>query len=191
MTGYYDWLKARNPETYRSIEKAFVPFQQIAARFLAIGFGPIALKIRFPIPLPKTPEPLVVTGRTGAGDFVFVKYLDEHSIAIAFDHWGRGGPISAPIKITAGEIYSLEISMGSLYPVSRTSFSLIFPNANFDETKNLLLIRLNGSEVLRANFDFYPAFHSEVTIGENYIGGGICGDHFSGSILSFSRTACP
>ena len=187
LTGYHDLLKARHPETYKSIEKAFLPLQQTAARFLASGYGPIALKMKLPYPLPQTPEPLVVTGRTGAGDFVLVKYLGHNSIAFGLDHWGRGGPISAPIRVVPGEIYDLEICMGSLFPGSASTFSLIYPKANFDEVRNLFLIKLNGTEVLRDNVDFYPSGKSEVTIGENKIGGGICARYFSGTIVALRR----
>jgi hypothetical protein len=187
LTGYYDLLKARHPETYGSIEKAFLPLQQTAAKFLASDYGSIALKIKLPYPLPQTPEPLVVTGRPGVGDFALVKYIDHNSIAFSFDHWGRGGPISAPIRVLPGEVYDLEISMGSLYPASAATFSLIYPKANFDEVRKIFLIKLNGTEVLREDVNFYPSDKSDVTIGENKIGGGVCGRYFSGTIVALSR----
>jgi hypothetical protein len=187
LTGYHGLLKGRHPETYESIEKAFLPLQQTAAKYLASDYGSIALKIRLPYPLPQTPEPLVVTGRTGAGDFALVKYLDHNSIAFGFDHWGRGGPVSAPIRVLPGEVYDLEISMGSLYPGSGSTFSLIYPKANSDEVRNLCLIKFNGTEVLRESVNFYPSDKSDVTIGENKIGGGICGRYFSGTIIALNR----
>jgi len=75
MTGYKDSLKDTNPETYRSIEKAFLPFKVLIARYFSAGYGPISLKVRFSNLTPGKSEPLVVTGKTGAGDFVMVKYL--------------------------------------------------------------------------------------------------------------------
>ena len=187
MTGHYDLFKTRNQESYKAIEKVFVPLQRSIIRYFSVDYGAVSLRIKFSNQAPGRSEPLVVTGRTGAGDFVLVKHLGDQSIAFAFDHWGRGGPRSLPVGILPDAVYDIEIQMGSLYPNSVSLFSAIFPGSNYNEVKNLLVVKLNGAEVLRYRSDFYPSTASEVKIGKNVIGGGICANHFSGDIIASSR----
>lgn len=194
LTGVHDQMRVKNPRTYHAIERAFAPLQWILAPlagYSAATYGLIALRIKFPHPPPKTPEPLIVTGNAGAGDFAFVKYLGADTVAFGFDHWGRGGPLSVPIKISPSEVYDLEVHMGSLYPQSASMVSIVFPGANYDEIKDLLLIKLNGREVLRDHLRFHPSSPSQVTVGENKIGGNVTEKYFSGSILSSRRIAPP
>jgi len=194
LTGVHDQMRVKNPQAYHAIEKVFAPLQRTlapVAGYSAANYGLIALRIKFPHPSPKTPEPLVITGRTGSGDFAFVKYLGSDTVAFGFDHWGRGGPLSVPIKISPSEVYDLEVHMGSLYPQSASMVSIVFPGANYDEIKDLLLIKLNGREVLRDHLRFHPSTPSQVTVGENSIGGNVTEKYFSGSILSSRRIAPP
>ena len=71
--------------------------------------------IVFPSPLPVgTSEPIVVTGQSGAGDFLVVRYVGENSVVFAYDSWGHGGPSSAPIVIAPGVRHRIEIDLPSL-----------------------------------------------------------------------------
>jgi len=187
ITGAQDVMKRRNPATYRAIERVFYP--HFLTRYLATRFGPVALKMSFSSPKPGAQEPLVVTGRSGAGDFAFVKYLGDHRIALGFDHWGGGGPMSAPVHVRPDTIYEIEIHMGSLYPSSTSLFSRIFPDASQNEVRGLVLLKFNGTEVLRARSGFHYSAPSEVTIGQNRIGGGVSTERFSGQILAARRTS--
>jgi hypothetical protein len=188
MTGYYDLFKIRNPDTYQSIEKAFVPLQRVLAGVLPAQYGPVNLKIRFSHATPGKSEPLVVTGRAGASDTAFVEYLWDGVVVFGFHHWEWGGLKSTPVRILPDAMYDLEIRMGSLYPSSPSLFSAMFPDRNYDEAKTELVITLNGAEVLRGRLRFHDSNPSEVTIGENLIGGGIYEKHFSGDIIAVSRT---
>ncbi len=194
LTGVHDQMRVKNPQAYHAIEKVFAPLQKSLAPlagYSAANFGPLALRIQFPHHLPRMTEPLVVTGRTGAGDFTLVKYLGADTVAFGFNHWGRGDSLGAPIKISPGGVYDLEVHMGSLYPQSASMVNIVFPGANYDEIKDLLLMKLNGREVLRDQFQFHPSSPSQVTIGENRIGRGVTTRSFSGIILSLKRIAPP
>jgi len=65
------------------------------------GSGAAQLKLWFPAGRPPgLQEPLVATGVTGAGDIVYVRYVDDRrDPAFGFDHWGVGGTMSAPVEI--------------------------------------------------------------------------------------------
>jgi hypothetical protein len=59
-------------------------------------------------------EPLVVSGRVGAADFVYAEHIDGGRMTIAFDHWGLGGQRSAPLDIVPGRLYDLSVRLGEL-----------------------------------------------------------------------------
>jgi hypothetical protein len=77
--------------------------------------GPVVLKVLFPIGNAGA-EPLLVSGRSGAGDFVYVRYVTPSSIQVGFDHWGQGGLISAPVEIDYQREHVLKITLPSLLP---------------------------------------------------------------------------
>src|SRR5208283_253356 len=37
-------------------------------------------------------EPLATTGKTGDGDFLYVRYLSATTVVFGYDRWGTGGP---------------------------------------------------------------------------------------------------
>ena len=54
--------------------------------------GALRLVVKLPIGTSKRGEPLVTTGRTGAGDVIYVKYLGEDRVSVGHDYWGVGAP---------------------------------------------------------------------------------------------------
>ena len=113
-----------------------------------------------------TAEPLVTTGRSGAGDIVYLKYLGGGPVAEGHDKWGNGGAISGPIDVDATQPQTVDISMGSLGGGPGVHVSL------------------NGKEVLSDALGTYPRDPASKTeIGANRIGGSTCQELFTGRIL--------
>lgn len=108
-------------------------------------------------------EPLVVTGRTGAGDFVLVQYLSGGRIRFKFDHWGEGGIEGDPIAVEPGRLYDLEVDL--------------------DHVNEMVTVKFAGSEVLRQVSRLYPTQRDQITIGENRIGPVRYQNKFSGRII--------
>ena len=79
------------------------------------SYGAIEMSVVFPYWVPGTQEPLVVTGRTGAGDFVYVRYVDISHVSFGFDHWGIGGLTSKPIAMDFSRTHRIAITFQSLY----------------------------------------------------------------------------
>ena len=108
-------------------------------------------------------EPLVVTGRTGAGDFVLVQYLSGGRIRFKFDHWGTGGDESDPITVEPGHLYNLEVDL--------------------DRPNRMVTVKLDGREVLQQYASLYSTTRDQITIGENRIGPERYQNKFSGRII--------
>jgi len=139
--------------------------------------GPLALTVFFPANLITAVEPLVTSGVTGAGDLLYVRYVDARKIAFGFDHWGVGGGESAPVAIDYEAIHHLEITLGSLYGAELSAD---------DPRRKQVRVRLDGKIVFTAESPCHPTARNAVKLGENVIGGTYNRTEFTGKILKWS-----
>jgi hypothetical protein len=121
-------------------------------------------------------EPLLTTGRTGAGDLVYLIYEDDHHVRVGFDHWGVGGITSDPIRVDYGLPHEVWIGMSSLNETGVTN------------TGSPVTVVLDGQTAVASKLVPYPTTASEVTVGKNGIGGSTADPDFNGSVLFVERT---
>lgn len=152
-----------------------------------LPFGQLKLRLRFPTNRWPQSEPIVSTGSTEVGDFIYVIYTDPAHIRIGFDHWFKGGPLSEPIALDFDREHELEISMGSLFPSADDIVFLDTPPAVVAEVKNRVVVKLDGRTIIDTDGVCYESSPSQVTIGRNEINGTSCGSKFTGEILSIER----
>jgi hypothetical protein len=130
---------------------------------------PVRIQLEAEFPEGKTGggEPIVVSGITGEGDFVYVLYQPDGSVVFAFNHWGRSEvPRGRPVSVVPGRTYQIEVE--------------ITASESLPQMSNIV-VRLDGEEVLRACEPIHPLERKTVRIGENRIGGGLTTERFSGS----------
>jgi hypothetical protein len=140
--------------------------------------GPIRIRLRFPQGRAGYGEPLVVTGATGAGDIVYVRYESERRLRIGFDHWNKGGPVSRRIEYDPGTAHELMLSLGSLLPSTGPGDDAFAP------LRRRCSILLDDKPVLVCESEFYPATPAQIFVGENPIGGSTTSPAFAGQIVS-------
>jgi hypothetical protein len=143
--------------------------------------GAIRLLLAFPEGRSGAGEPLLTTGVTGAGDFVFVRYVDERHIRIGLDHWGAGGPVGEPIEIEPGRVQELAISGGFLYPPAGSEWYRETPGAK--ELTEVVWVELNGRTIIRAPLTPHPSQPANIVFGRNLIGGSSSDRAFTGTLL--------
>jgi hypothetical protein len=143
-------------------------------------FGAVDLRVLFPKQVLGTAEPLVVTGMTGAGDLLYVRYVDSAHVAFGFDHWGVGGLTGAVVPVDYGRPHRLEITLGSLYAVGEAG-----------AWARRVRVKLDGVVVLDGASACHPTSPQDIQIGKNPIGGSTCGFAFSGRILGLTRAPRP
>ena len=151
------------------------------------GWGPVRLVVSHVAPLVGAREPLLVTGTPGAGDFIFLIYLDPTHIQIGYDHWGVGGVTSKPIEIDLTQPLDLKISTSALYPLA---VSKEWSGTPDDIRKKLLsttTVMVNGKIAIDYPMVAYSASANETYICANPIGGSSCNLMFTGSILGMNR----
>ena len=135
--------------------------------------GPQTLGVTFPSPLPVgTSEPLIVTGQTGAADYLFVRYVDAHTVTFGYDSWGHGGPTSPPVAVTPGRPSVLEVQLPSLAAIPGSP----------DPPADLLRVTLDGHPVLATPVRFLSRRPQHAFFARNPLGGTSCGPTFRGQL---------
>lgn len=151
------------------------------------AFGPLAFEVEFPRGAAGRTEPLVTSGLTGAGDFIYVRYIDDEHVRFGFDHWGVHGFLGDPVKISSGQRHRLKISMGSLYPPANDPWFAGQSGHYVQTAKNHVSVFCDDLLVLSAESSAYESPASFIRIGENSIGGSTTSSAFSGAISTTHR----
>jgi hypothetical protein len=147
------------------------------------SWGIDVLLVTFPLNKKGRHEPILTSGVTGAGDFVYVSYEDEHHVRLGFDHWNGRAVVSDPISVDYNAPHEIWVSSGPLYPElpDNAAPSGLTP----DELKRLrsgVRVALDGRTVITSDTPAYPSPPARVTIGVNRIGGSSADAAFSGII---------
>ncbi len=137
---------------------------------LPVNRGELGLRVCFP-DAAGGPEPLLVSGESLRGDFLFVEYLAGHRFRLGWDDWGGAPCFSDPVAYEPGRPYRIEIQAGPL----DASYTGRGP------TPPLRVLR-DGVLLWERAVRCYPSAPEDLTIGFNAIGGTSCGAFFSGSV---------
>lgn len=122
-------------------------------------------------------EPLVVTGESGRGDFLFVEYLDGVRLRFGLEHWGKPPMVSEPLVLDRAVPHLVEVSLGC-FPVGIGVVAALAQRVH---------LNLDGRTVWDAPARFYPVEAADVFIGRNPIGGSACEPVFTGELLKVER----
>jgi hypothetical protein len=145
--------------------------------------GPVRITLMLPATRGVYPEPLVVTGKSEKGDFLFLECLPrEHTVRAGTDHWGSGGPSSRAVAVDYRTPHELEVSMGSMMPPRGSDSYEGHPG--WLPLTGRLVVALDGKVLLNQESPFFPSEPYEISIGANYIGGSTTDPNMGGTIIS-------
>ena len=161
------------------------------ARQTGPEYGAIRLVLRFPDNKPGVSEPLVVSGVQGAGDLIYVQYVDNRQISLGLDHWGHMGLRTTWLPVDYSVDHIMEIQMGALFPPTGHILFSELKVPQVEGLKGRVRIVLDGEVVLDAEQPTFDSSPYDVFIGRNAIGGSTCIYEFSGEIKSASRLPLP
>lgn len=134
--------------------------------------GVLTLEVKFPdSAVAGELEPILVTGMHGEGDLLTVRYINARTAVFHCDHWGAGGPTSAPATFEAGARHVLRVEMPSL-----TAFTKPPPGA-----RGWLRLHFDGQPILEQEVLFHARLPKQLFFGENAIGGS-ANTRFRGSL---------
>lgn len=151
-------------------------------------YGTLRGSVEFPADLRGSQEPLLVTGRTGAADVVYVAYAADGTLRFGYDHWGVGGPLSEPLALDRNQPHEVEISLGSLWPP--LDDDVAWSGLAVERRRELLAsvtIKVDGHLVLQHQGAAHPSRAGEIALGANPVGASTCGPVFTGRFLRSER----
>jgi hypothetical protein len=133
-------------------------------------------------------DPLLVTGKVGAGVVVFVRYIDEDHISLGADVWGTVFQ-SAPIEVDYSSLQTLVVSDGALFPKDSPRVKDLDPT-EVDRLRSDLRVELNGVVEINRTVDTFASTPAEVLAGRTTIGS-MTELAFLGRIVSVERLPIP
>lgn len=146
--------------------------------------GMVKLTLRLPRDRPGQHEPLMVTGETGAGDFIYLVYESADTLRVGYDHWGVAGKLSEPLPVAYGYPVVFKISAGSLHDPA------VAPEDGPD-LRQWLHVEVNDKVIWSHPAVFHRAPAASIAFGVNYIGGSTAGNRFSGEIIKVQSLLAP
>jgi hypothetical protein len=154
--------------TLLNVRRAQMPLPgQVAAGKLE---GPVRITLRFPDFVSIYGEPLVSTGRSGAGDLVYVTYLGPGLVRFGHDCWNYGPAETAAVSFNPLEEQTVDVDMGSLRPGQSASA----------DGRTLFQLRFNGRLMASTYRPFHASEPVDVAYGFNAIGASTASASFSG-----------
>jgi len=101
----------------------------------------------------------------------------------------RGGEQlrTPPLRLDRGTSHEVEIAMGALLPLGPDALARVWPAEDVERWRRRLRIRVDGEEVLAAEYDFRPPA-PYVALGRNWFGPDYCPAAFTGTISSVRRS---
>jgi hypothetical protein len=160
-------LRLNHPEVYARIASVANNVSSIYDRLAGIYYGPIEMQVVFPTGVAGHIQPLVVTGRAFLSDYLYVHYLTDDKVRFGYEHTSYGGSTGDPVKIVPGQVYTLVIDFGSLYPPAAHPYFSDMPLAQARMRQRSIRITINGVEALHKNAELFDAVSRRPDIGHS------------------------
>jgi hypothetical protein len=150
--------------------------------------GAVRLTLRMPDNrVPGVPEPLLVTGETRHGDFIYLIYQADSTLRIGFDHWDFPGMVSDPVPVDFNQPVVITLSTGPLHGDPPD----VVGGIPAGDPRGWLYVEINGRVVWSQPASFHAAPPDSISYLANYIGGSTAGKKFSGKVLMVQSWPLP
>jgi hypothetical protein len=139
---------------------------------------PVPLELRYSaLAMPKgVQDPIIVTGKTGAADFLFLRHEGDGMARLGYDSWGGTGEYSDLFPLPkAGSLGRLEITMPSLLPEEEDPVS----------GRTHLRVVVDGRVVIDRPVHHYPHTNS-IHFAQNPAGGSSTAESLRGELYQGS-----
>jgi len=167
------WEQANAPQ-FTGFMRSVYSDSRTATKFAPVS-DRVVLTVKFPRQRKGINEPLLVTGRTGQGDFYEVGYLDDDHIRISLDHWGSAELNSRPIEVDYGAPHRIVFKFTGVNPYAAQSGSI---------EHGPMQVEIDGQKAWEGDFPRYSFTAEEIHFGRNDLGGTTCAAEFTGELIS-------
>lgn len=139
--------------------------------------GAVRLALRFDAtPAAGTSLPLLSTGRSGAGDLLFIRFDAQGRYQIGHDHWGYSMVLSEPRAFDPAQPLGLTVSLGGLFA----------PDHDAGALRDRLFVATGNDVLLDQPARFHPVEPGAWVVGVNAIGSSSAGELLPADLLDFS-----
>ncbi len=118
-------------------------------------------------------DPILVSGRSGAADFLVLRFLDARSAEFVYDSWGFPATRSAPVALRPGQPLRLRLTVPALDQVAGT----------WTAETGRLRVECDDRVVLDTSVHHFARERDELWFGENPLGGTACDDTLRGRLV--------
>jgi hypothetical protein len=179
-------FRVQHPALYRQVAHRWNWLSYEYDQWRKTEYGPIELKVLFPADRSGGLEPLVVTGRSFLSDYLFVQYVGPDTVEFGLEHTSRGTLLGHPVRAGPGQVHTIRIDLGSLYPPADHPYFDSMSPAEARLRQNTVRVTLDGQVAFDRALAVYEAAGPEPNLGSSGDRPGFP-QSFSGRILSWRR----
>ena len=182
----YDIARQRNPDDFARVARVFnqprLKWEEIRRTALS------EFRVRTTLPQNRygQEEPLLVTGRKGLQDFIYLFYVAPGFLQVGFEAIGRGGPTSALLEVDYSRPVEFEIVLGWEWPPPGAHPYSDLGAEAVEKLRHILIAKVNGRTAIEAYVDYHPVtgfYHWGSSPDDNAFGAS-----YSGTALQISRS---
>jgi hypothetical protein len=180
-----DILRTFQPERYGRIARAFNSLSHCYDQIAGTRYGPLKIRLKFPVDQRGKFQPLLVSGAYPNLDYLWVLYRDDQHIQLGLEHTSRGSAVTQPIRLDYSIEHTLEVDGGFLYPPrSHPYFS---GKAIEAEQSARLRVQVDGIPFIDQPALFYDPVSTTPKVGTSPQGSAF-GNRFTGELREVVRT---
>jgi hypothetical protein len=153
----FNQFKYSRGDEYSYLSSALNPRRSTLERLGAPEPGGVRLEIRFSRPAEARISPILTTGLPEAYDSMRCVVFPNGFVKFEIFHSGFGGPSTGLIPIVWDQWYTIEASIGSLYPSEDDPFFEAWAPGDVDAIKHLGWLRFDGNQVIRRRMQFFES----------------------------------
>jgi hypothetical protein len=152
-------------------------------------FGPISIKIGLPGAIGALPEPLLVCGRTGNAELVYIRILANRKARVGVEFWGLRADESETFDLPSMDaILDVKCYLPALFPEEGDDYWQNLPASIQRSRRTQYFIVVDNVVRLKGPLKYNIRPHSPIYFGRNPLGGSLVSDRFIGTILRTSQS---
>lgn len=160
----------------------------LLARHGLASFGPVRFDVVFKQPRRYLSAPLLATGTPNHTDVLYADQDPDGKVSLSLLHEGYGAIHSRPLPVIYGKKYTIEVSMGSLYPPDRAPFFAGRSREDIERLKTTVRVLVDGRDVLLDQMKSYDSPPDWIFFGRDPAG---VAPAFTGRISHIQRLPVP
>lgn len=183
-------LRAHHPRLWDRL--AYVPnyVSHLLGLALGVKYGPLQLEVTFPEGVRGTFQPLLVSGKPPALDYLWLLFRENGDLQIGYEKVSVGGLSSQVVHRQPGARHLVQVDAGFLYPPAGHPWFRGRSEAEIVEIRSRLQVSVDGIPYVESRRETYDPTGWTPSIGVDPHGSAF-GKQFTGTIHRIERASGP